>query len=140
MSTNHWHDHHSAMREKILAFIVEFTRVNGYSPSYREIGAATNIRSTSTIGKYVQVLIADGTLSSDHSKSRTLALTTTEDARETVRQRLCLKVADGGKLYMDCVLEKPRSSLVRVSFEGVLDAKAMRGPVSEIVGVYPSYD
>ena len=50
-----------------------------------------------------------------------------------VRQRVCLEMADGGKIYMDCNLEKPKSAPVRVSFEGVLDAKSMKSRVGRIV-------
>ena len=59
-------------------------------------------------------------------------------ALETVRQRVCLEMADGGKIYMDCNLEKPRTAPVRVSFEGVLDAKRMKSRVGRIVRCRPS--
>ena len=35
--------------EKILAFIQEFTRDNGYAPSVREIGAAVGLNSTASV-------------------------------------------------------------------------------------------
>ena len=138
MSTNRWRNHHMATRDKILEFIIEFVESHGYSPSYREIGDATNIRSTSTVGSYIRELIEEGALSSDRSKARTLALAAADESREVVSQRICVQVADGGRLYMDCVLEKPRSSHVRVTFEGVLDAQALRSPVSKIVDVRAS--
>ena len=47
-------------------------------------------------------------------------------------------MADGGKIYMDCNLEKPRTAPVRVSFEGVLDAKRMKSRVGRIVRCRPS--
>ena len=49
-----------------------------------------------------------------------------------------LEMADGGKIYMDCNLEKPRTAPVRVSFEGVLDAKRMKSRVGRIVCCRPS--
>ena len=58
--------------------------------------------------------------------------------KETIRQRVCLEMADGGKIYMDCNLEKPRTAPVRVSFEGVLDAKRMKSRVGRIVRCRPS--
>ena len=47
-------------------------------------------------------------------------------------------MADGGKIYMDCSMEKPRTAPVRVSFEGVLDAKRMKSRVGRIVRCRPS--
>ena len=135
MSTNRYQNHHMTTRNKILAFITEFVASHGCSPSYREIGNATNIHSTSTVGRYIRELIEEGALSSDRSKSRTLALPSAEESRETLSQRICVQVADGGKLYMDCVLIKPHSSNVQITFAGVLDAKDLRNPVGKIVNV-----
>ena len=39
---------------------------------------------------------------------------------------------------MDCSMEKPRTAPVRVSFEGVLDAKRMKSRVGRIVRCRPS--
>ena len=39
---------------------------------------------------------------------------------------------------MDCHLEKPKSAPVRVSFEGVLDAKNMKSRMGRIVRCRPS--
>ena len=140
MSMNRWHNHHLKMRNKILAFVTTYTSTYGYGPTYREIGDGTDIRSTSTVSNYVRELVEEGALNCDCSKARTLTPAMSDEPREIVQQRICVQVADGGKLYLDCVLEKPRSSCVRVSFEGVLDAKALKGPVGEIVGVYASDD
>ena len=74
----------------------------------------------------------------DESKPRTLTAAASGDALETVRQRVCLEMADGGKIYMDCSMEKPRTAPVRVSFEGVLDAKRMKSRVGRIVRCRPS--
>ena len=57
-----------------------------------------------------------------------------------MRQRICLELADGGKIYMDCNLQKPKAAPVTVSFDGVLDAKAMRGRVGRIVSCNTNYE
>ena len=83
-------------------------------------------------------LVDEGRITIDESKPRTLTAAASGDALETVRQRVCLEMADGGKIYMDCNLEKPRTAPVRVSFEGVLDAKRMKSRVGRIVRCRPS--
>lgn len=46
-----------------------------------------------------------------------------------VHQRVCLTLADGGKIYMDCNLRKPRAASIKLTFDGILDAKAMKGRI-----------
>ena len=125
--------------DEILAFITEFIARNGYSPTFREIGDAVGIRSASTISKYIHRLVADGRISIDESKPRTISATTGETI-ETVRKRLCLELSDGGKIYMDCNLQKPKSAPVRLTFEGVLDAKDMKGRIGRIIRCDASYE
>lgn len=47
---------------KVLTFISAFTIEKGYSPSYREITAALDLKSKSGVSAAVQTLIADGYL------------------------------------------------------------------------------
>ena len=47
-------------RYEVLSFIDSYMRANGWAPSYREIGAAVGIRSTSTIMMHVLNLDRDG--------------------------------------------------------------------------------
>ena len=103
----------------------------------REVGEAVGLRSSSTVSRYIHRLVDEGRITIDESKPRTLTAAS-GDALETVRQRVCLEMADGGKIYMDCNLEKPRTAPVRVSFEGVLDAKRMKSRVGRIVRCRPS--
>ena len=120
--------------DEVFAFITEYMVKNGYSPTFREVGEAVGIRSASTISRYIHMLVDAGRISIDESKPRTISTASDEaDAFETVRQRVCLELADGGKIYMDCNLQKPKTAPVTVSFDGVLDAKAMRGRVGRIV-------
>lgn len=118
---------------EVLAFITDFCCRNGYSPTYREIMSALGIRSSSTISHYIHKLIDAGELVCDEAKPRTLAVARHGENVETVQQRICLEMADGGKLYMDCNLEKPKAAPVRVSFDGILDAKALKGRVGRII-------
>ena len=56
----------------------------------------------------IHQLVDEGRITIDESKPRTLTVASSGDALETVRQRVCLEMADGGKIYMDCSMEKPR--------------------------------
>ena len=119
--------------EEICAYITEYVAQNGHSPTFREVGEAVGLHSPATVSRYIHRLIGEGRITIDESKPRTLTAAASSDALEIVRQRVCLEMSDGGKIYMDCHLEKPKSAPVRVSFEGVLDAKNMRSRVGRIV-------
>ena len=67
-------------------------------------------------------------------------LTRANGIGKKIAQRICLELADGGKIYMDCNLQKPKAAPVTVSFDGVLDAKAMRGRVGRIVSCNANYE
>ena len=126
---------------EVYAFITDYVARNGYSPTFREVGEAVGIRSSSTISRYIHMLVDEGRISIDESKPRTISTASDEaDTFETVRQRVCLELADGGKIYMDCNLQKPKTAPVTVSFDGVLDAKAMRGRVGRIVRCNANYE
>ena len=119
--------------EEIYAYITEYVAENGHSPTFREVGSAVGLRSSSTVSRYIHRLIGEGRITIDESKPRTLTAAVSGDTLETVRQSFCLEMSDGGKIYMDCHLEKPKSAPVRVSFEGVLDAKRLKSHVGRIV-------
>ena len=126
--------------DEVFAFITEYMVKNGYSPTFREVGEAVGIRSASTISRYIHRLVDEGRISIDQSKPRTLSTAATSDGLETVRQRICLDLADCGKIYMDCNLQKPKAAPVTVSFDGVLDAKAMKGRIGRIVRCNANYE
>ncbi len=118
---------------EVLTFITDFCCQNGYSPTYREIMNALGIRSPSTVSRYIHILLDNGELSCDEFKPRTLTPARYEKDVENVQQRICLETADGGKVYMDCNLIKPKTASVSLSFEGILDAKNLKSHVSRIV-------
>ena len=124
-----------AMRERVLAYITEFCSCNGYSPTYREIGEAVGIKSASTVSRYVHWLMDEGLLVHDDDKPRmlTTAGSTDKTTVETIQQRICLELADGGKVYLDFCMTKPRTAPVELVFDGILDAQDIRGRVGRIV-------
>lgn len=129
------------VHHEVYIFITQYVARNGYSPTFREVGDAVGIRSASTISRYIHMLVDAGRISIDHSKPRTIAAASDNDGTlEIVHQRVCLELADGGKIYMDCCLQKPKTAAVRVSFDGVLDAKDMKGRIGRIVSCNATLD
>ena len=56
----------------------------------------------------------------DESIPRTISTVDRRDDIEMISRRICLEMADGGKLYMDGHLQKPRAAPVSVCFDGIL--------------------
>ena len=56
--------------EKILEFVRQFTKENGFPPSVREIGAAVGLRSTASVSYHLQQLQSKGLLQSSGDKGR----------------------------------------------------------------------
>ena len=63
--------------EKILEFVTEFVRENGYAPSVREIGAAVGLNSTASVSYQLKRLQEQGLLSASGSKGSKRAIATT---------------------------------------------------------------
>lgn len=61
-------------RKKVFQYIAQYLEENGYPPSYREIGAAVGIPSTSTVSADVHALIDRKMLSMDQSSYRSLQI------------------------------------------------------------------
>src|SRR5215472_14576878 len=64
----------SQKQGKILRFIVNFARTNGFQPTFREIGAAFEGIKSSTVAYYIKVLRKKGILRQGSSKARPLKL------------------------------------------------------------------
>jgi|Deesub1362B_J571_1020462.scaffolds.fasta_scaffold02721_8 repressor LexA len=64
----------SSRQERILSFIREFIRKNGYPPTIREIGKAVGISSTSVVNYNLNVLQRRGYLVREREVSRGLRL------------------------------------------------------------------
>ena len=90
--------------------------------------------------KTVREQLEEGRVFFDESRPRTISTVDRRDDIETISRRICLEMADGGKLYMDCHLQKPRAAPVSVCFDGILDAKSMRGKIGQVVGCTASCD
>lgn len=61
-------------QERVLRFIADFAREQGFPPTVREIGAALNGIKSSTVARYIKVLIKKGKLERGSSRARDLRL------------------------------------------------------------------
>ena len=59
-------------QEEIHSYIIEFTENKGYPPSVREIGAAVNLKSPSTVHSHLRKLESAGLISIDSNKTRAI--------------------------------------------------------------------
>lgn len=64
--------------EKILEFVNEFVRQNGYAPSVREIGAAVGLSSTASVSYQLRQLQEKGLLMASAGKGRKRAIVTAQ--------------------------------------------------------------
>lgn len=60
---------------EILRIIKQYISERGFAPSVRDIQDATNIRSTSTIGRHLDVLTNRGYITRTPDTARTIVLT-----------------------------------------------------------------
>ena len=71
--------------QKILDYMKEEIRTNGYPPTVREICAAIGIKSTSTCHKDIASLVSKGYLQKQDSKTRTLVIVGNDEPEKEVR-------------------------------------------------------
>lgn len=64
----------SPMRQRILEFVTDSTRANGYPPTVREICDAVGLRSPSTVHSHLKILQEGGYLEKSDHKTRTLSV------------------------------------------------------------------
>lgn len=85
---------------QILEFIKSFSAENGIAPSYREISAGVNIKSTNSVKKYVDRLVEKGLIVKHDNKSRSLNYIQTREElnQEMVTIPLIGKVAAGSPI------------------------------------------
>lgn len=62
-------------QERVLRFISDFAREQGFPPTVREIGSALDGIKSSTVARYIKVLIKKGKLERGSSRARDLRLT-----------------------------------------------------------------
>lgn len=81
-------------RKKIFQFIAQYLEENGYPPSYREIGSAVGIPSTSTVSADVHELIKKRILSMDQSSYRSLQIVRVPEGMESKQEEPPVHIRD----------------------------------------------
>ncbi len=61
-------------QKEILEFIQEYVSINGYPPTYREIGKKFDISSTFGVKRHLDALVKKGFLTNESKTSRTLTI------------------------------------------------------------------
>ena len=64
----------SEREQKVLDYVKKAIQEKGYAPSFREIGAALGIKSTSTVYKDIENLAREGYLVKDQLKKRAITI------------------------------------------------------------------
>ena len=77
----------SSKQAEIYQFILQYTRDHGYPPSVREIGAAVNLKSPSTVHFHMKKLEAEGYIQKADGKTRAISLPMEAVAEEMDPQR-----------------------------------------------------
>ena len=62
--------------ELILNYMTDFIKENGYPPTVREICAELDIKSTSTVHRYLKELQAEGRISMGENQNRAISIKT----------------------------------------------------------------
>lgn len=64
----------SLIRNNILEFIIDFTRINKYSPTVREIGDGVGLKSTSSVYSHLTRMCNDNILTYNAESPRTIVI------------------------------------------------------------------
>ena len=122
------------MKSRILQYVSGFTDSNGYSPTYREIGAAVGLRSPSTVATYIKALRDEGKMDMTAKRPRAVALNRRIPMHPEEPQRLRVEMADGGIFFLDCAIKQTAPNSLAVVLSGVMDGSHMKSSVGSIVG------
>ncbi len=126
-------------QQQICAFIAEYWDINGYSPSYREIGKGVGLRSPSTVHHHIKMLEESGRikfLPVPGGKTRKViasrSIIMTEHERSTP-QRVQLNIAGGGSLCFDCLIRTKPDASLEVLFTGIAEVTGMKREYGHII-------
>lgn len=97
-------------QQQIYDFILRYTEEHGYSPSIREIAAASHLKSTSTVHFHLKALEEAGYVAHSAGKTRTLSVlrpdVMEEEAPEQDRVPLVGSVAAGAPILAEENIEE----------------------------------
>jgi repressor LexA len=121
----------SQKQGKILRFIVNFSRKNGFQPTFREIGAAFEGIKSSTVADYIKVLKKKGILRQGSSKARALKLASPATIRGLTGVRIraypIMRRVPAGKPGRRGPRGSPKAYLLRISGDSTVGAGIHNG-------------
>lgn len=125
-----------SVKNKVLEYVTRHLDQYGYAPSYREIGKAVGLRSSSSVHKYVNMLVDEGKLNLKSKQSRAITAhrkVGMNKHQPDVPQRVRLELADGGIVYFDCNIENDDPDELIIAFSGIFDGSQIKNGVGRIV-------
>ena len=124
-----------AMKKRAMEFVAEYISQTNSAPSYREIGAAVGLKSSSSVSRYISQLKAEGKLVAGEKRGQTFTLARRVElvGADGCPQRVRLEVTDGGVVYFDCSMEHTDRAQTSLTFSGIVDASQMKGKVGRVV-------
>ena len=121
------------MKERVLEYVSRYHDENGYAPTYREVGRAVGLLSTSSVSHYIKCLEKEGKVTMRPQRPRALSPTRGVSVRSGGdARRICLTTADGGEVCFDCSMVENGNGL-ELSFSGILDATNLKQRVGRVV-------
>lgn len=106
---------------EILEYLEDFIHEHGYSPSYREISKAVNLKSTNSIKEYLDILEQQQLIRRQPTKNRTIEITS-RPKQEVIDLPVVGQVAAGVPILAEQNIEDTIS--ISGSFFGVKDNKS----------------
>ena len=87
-------------QEQVYKFLLDFMDNHGYPPSYREIAFGTNIKSTNSVKKYLDILEEKNLITKSGTKNRSIELVKKDlsSAKDLIKIPLIGKVAAGNPI------------------------------------------
>ncbi len=98
----------TSTRDRILAFVADYIRRHGVSPTIREIANGTGLASAGSVQWHLAKLKAEGLLRETGGKTRSLAVNNRVNARpgDDAEHHVCLKTSDGGSFFCSFVMRE----------------------------------
>lgn len=98
-------------RRDIIRFVQKHWAKNGYAPSFQEIAAAVGLSSTNGAREHVQVLLAEGLLTQEPGKYRSLRVVPADQTEAAKRKNArALKKAEQQRVARKAVREHVKAS------------------------------
>lgn len=106
---------------EILSYLEDFIFEHGYSPSYREISKAVNLKSTNSVKEYLDILEQQNQIKRQPTKNRTIEIIA-RPKQEVIDLPVVGQVAAGVPILAEQNIED--TITISSSFFGVKDSKS----------------